>query len=164
MKQSLTAAVFLTIAAVLTACNGTNNGINSPPPGTGSNCGGPPSSNRLEVLYPIPNSKNAPKALGNIYVSTKGQLPPSNAFNFLLVQTSGAQTFTGPFTGISESQIPTPHATPSYSNPIYYQSVISGPYGSGYFIGPGQAVSLFWNDGGTGCTPHFLVSSFQTAK
>lgn len=163
MKQSLTALVFLTIAAVLTACNGANS-INTPPPGTGSNCGGPPSSNHLEVLFPIPNSRSAPKALGNIYVSTKGQLPPSNAFNFLLVQANGAQTFTGPFTGINESQIPTPHAKPSYSNPIYYASSISGPYGSGYIIGPDQAVSLFWNDGGTGCNPHFLVSSFQTHK
>ncbi|MFZ1017375.1 MAG: hypothetical protein WAN39_05805 [Candidatus Cybelea sp.] len=163
MKQPLTGLVFLTIAAVLTACNGANS-INTPPPGTGSNCGGPPSSNHLEVLYPIPNSRNAPAGLGNIYVSTKGQLPPSNAFNFLLTQANGGQTFTGPFTGISESQIPTPHATPSYSKPIYYATPIGGPYGSGYFIGPDQAVSLFWNDGGTGCTPHFLVSSFQTKK
>ena len=163
MKQSLTALGFLTIAAVLTACNNANS-INTPPPGTGSNCGGPPSSNHLEVLYPIPNSRSAPPGLGNIYVSTKGQLPPSNSFNFLLAQANGGQTFTGPFAGISESQIPTPHATPSYSNPIYYATSIGGPYGSGYSIGPDQAVSLFWNDGGTGCTPHFLVSSFQTHK
>ncbi|HEY1881737.1 MAG TPA: hypothetical protein VGG51_01690 [Candidatus Cybelea sp.] len=163
MKQSLTAAVVLTIAAVLTACNG-GNSINTPPPGTGSNCGGPPTSSHLEVLYPIPNSKNAPKALGNIYVSTKGQLPPSNSFNFLLAQANGGQTFTGPFTGISESKIPPQHAKPSYPNPVYYASVIAGPYGSTYIIGPSQAVSLFWNDGGTGCTPHFLVSSFRTGK
>lgn len=164
MKKALTAPVFLVaLAAVLTACNG-NSVNNSPPPGTGTNCGGPPSSNKLEVLFPKPNSKNAPQALGNVYVATQGQLPPNNSFNFLLVQSNGAQTFTGNFAGISKSQIPTPHANPSYSNPIYYATPIAGPYGSGWTIGPDQAVSLFWNDGGTGCTPHFLVSSFQTSK
>jgi hypothetical protein len=157
MRKSMGALVAVFAAgAVLAACNSASN--NSQPPGTGSNCGGPPSSNQLEVLYPIPNSRRAPPALGNIYVSTSGQLPPNNQFNFELVQANGSSTFTGTFTGISESQIPTPHATPSYSNPVYYASSLP----PSYVIGPNQAVSLLWNDGGTGCTPHFLVASFKT--
>jgi hypothetical protein len=103
-----------------------------------------------------------PPGLGNIYISTKGQLPSSNQFNFFLSQSNGSSTFTGLFAGISESQIPTPHAKPSYSNPIYYASAIAGPYGSSYIIGPSQSVSLFWNDGGRNCAPHFLVTSFRT--
>jgi len=157
----------LSVAAVLAACNGANNGgFPGPGPTSGptGNCGGPPSSNKLEVLFPIPNSRNAPKALGNIYVSTKGQLPPSNLFDFLLSQSNGSSTFTGPFVGISKSQIPQPHASPSYPNAVYYQSAIAGPSGSGYIIGPNQFVSLFWNDGGRNCNPHFLVSSFRTSK
>lgn len=161
MKKSLRPlAVLISTAALLTACNGANNV--SAPPGTGTNCGGPPNS--LEVLYPIPGSRNAPPALGNVYVSTKGQLPPSNSFNFFLSQSNGGQTFTGPFSGISLSQIPTPHAKPSYPHAIYYASSISGPSGTGYIIGPRQAVTLFWNDAGTGCTPHFKVSSFSTKR
>jgi hypothetical protein len=96
--------------------------------------------------------------LGNVYVSTKGQLPPSNNFNFFLVQSNGNSTFTGAFAGVSASQIPTPHASPSYANPVYYASSLP----PSYIIGPSQAVSLYWNDGGTGCTPHTLVSSFRT--
>jgi hypothetical protein len=142
-------------AILLSACNGNNNGITTPP-GSGSFCGGPP--NQLEVLWPIPNSKNAPSGLGNIYVSTKGTLPPSNSFNFFLVPSNGLSTFTSTFFGVSQSQIPTPHATPSYSNPIYYASSLP----PSYIIGPAQAVSLFWNNGGTGCTPHTLVSQFRT--
>jgi hypothetical protein len=158
MKKSTSALFALfTVASLLAACNGGNNAVNNPP-GTGSNCGGPPAANQLEVLYPIPGSKKAPPGLGNIYVSTKGQLPPSNGFNFFLVQSNGGSTFTSPFFGISKSQIPTPHATPSYSNPVYYASSLPGSY----FIGPSQAVSLFWNDSGTGCTPHVVVSSFHT--
>ena len=100
--------------------------------------------------------------LGNIYVSTKGALPPSNQFNFFLSQSNGSSTFTGLFGTINPSQIPGPHATPSYPNPTYYASVIAGLYGSSYIIGPDQAVALFWNDGGRNCIPHFQVASFKT--
>jgi hypothetical protein len=144
----------LTAAIVLSACNGGNG--SGPAPAPTGNCGGPP--NQLEVLFPIPNSTGAPDALGNIYVSTKGALPPSNGFNFFLVQSNGGSTFTGNFAQIGQGQIPNPHASPSYSNPVYYQSSLP----PSYIIGPAQSVSLFWNNGGTNCNPHFLVSSFTT--
>lgn len=164
MKQSIGALLLFFSAAMLAACNGSNGFSPGPGPTSGpsGNCGGPPSANKLEVVYPIPGSRRAPSALGNIYVSTQGQLPPNNQFNFLLSQSNGSSTFTGTFTGISESQVPTPHAKPPYSNPIWYASAIAGPYGSSYIIGPNQAVSLFWNDGGRNCTPHFLVANFHT--
>jgi hypothetical protein len=158
MKISNGALTAILATAVLAGCNGANNG-GSLPPGTGTNCGGPPSVNQLEVVFPAPGSKKAPQTLGNIYVATKGQLPPSNQFNFYLVQSNGASTYTSTFFGISESKIPPPHKTPTYSNPVYYASSLP----PSYTIGPDQAVSLIWNDGGTGCNPHVLVSSFRTA-
>lgn len=159
MKKAISALCALFAAGTLAACNG-GAGNTAPPAGTGSNCSGPP--NQLEVLYPIPGSKNVSPGLNNIYVATKGQLPPSNSYNFFLTQSNGSSTFTGLFSGISKSQIPTPHANPTYSNAIYYASAIAGPYGSGYTIGPSQSVSLLWNIAGSGCNPHFLVSSFRT--
>ncbi|MBV8532136.1 MAG: hypothetical protein JO104_12545 [Candidatus Eremiobacteraeota bacterium] len=114
------------------------------------------------MLYPIPNSHGAPANLGNVYVSTKGTLPPSNSYDFFLSQSNGASTYTSLFAPINASQIPTPHAKPTYANPVYYASAIAGPYGSGYTIGPAQAVDLFWNILGSGCTAHTLVSSFHT--
>ena len=161
-----TGALFALLAAtsMLAACNGTNNGFPGPGPtqAPSGNCGGPPASNQLEVVYPIPGTKKAPGALANIYIATKGGLPPSNQFNFFLTQSNGNSTFTGPFATVNESQIPSPHAKPKYPNPTYYASAIVGPYGSGYTIGPGQAVDLLWNDGGRNCNPHFLVASFKT--
>jgi hypothetical protein len=164
MKKPIGALFALAAAAgMLTACNGNVYGPGpSPTSGPTGNCGGPPSSNQLEVLYPIPGTRKAPAALANIYVSTKGTLPPSNQFDFFLSQSNGSSTYTGLFATISASQIPSPHATPSYASPTYYASAIAGPYGSSYIIGPDQAVSLFWNDSGRNCTPHFLVSSFRT--
>jgi hypothetical protein len=153
-------------AALLAACNSANNGFPGPGPTSGpsGNCGGPPSSSQLEVLFPIPNSKNAPPGIANIYVSTKGQLPPSNQFDFLLAESNGGSTFTGPFTDINKSQLPPGSNKPTYPNAVYYLSAIAGPYGSSFTIGPNVAVSLFWNDGGRNCVPHFLVASFRTKK
>ena len=151
--------VLVTGAGILAACNGYGS-TPSAPPGTGTNCSGPP--NQLEVVYPIPGTRKAPPGLANIYVATKGALPPSNSYDFFLSQSNGATTFTGLFAPVNASQIPTPFATPSYSNPTYYASALAGPYGSSYVIGPDQAVSLFWNILGTGCSPHTLVSSFKT--
>jgi hypothetical protein len=163
MKKSIGALLVLfTTASLLAGCNG-NNGISPGPGPTGApsgNCGGPPNS--LEVIYPIPGTRSAPSSLANIYVATKGQLPPSNEFDFFLSQSNGNSTFTGPFTGITKSQIPTPFKTPSFPNPVYYASAIAGPYGSTYIIGPRQAVSLLWNNGGVNCIPHFVVANFRT--
>ena len=160
-----TGALFALLAAtsVLAACNGTNNGLPGPGPTSGptGNCGGPPSNNQLQVVRPIPGGKASP-ALSNIYIATKGGLPPSNQFDFFLSQSNGSSTYTGPFAQVNASQIPKPHATPKYANPTYYVSAIAGPYGSTYIIGPHQAVSLLWNDGGRNCLPHFLVASFKT--
>lgn len=142
-------------AGMLAGCN---NGSVSAPPGQGTNCGGPPSTNELEVLYPKPGTRSAPAILSNIYVSTKGQLPPSNQFNLYLVQTNGLSTYTSTFFGVSKSQLPAGSGSPTYSNPVYYATSLP----PSYTIGPGQTVNLYWNDGGTGCSPHVLVSTFRT--
>jgi hypothetical protein len=154
MKNSIGAILAIIAGAgLLAACNSGNN--ITAPPGTGTNCGGPPSSNQLEVLYPAPGKKASP-LLQNIFISTKGALPPNNQFNFFLVA-GNTSFFTSLFQGTSASQIPKPHAKPTYSNPTYY--VTSLPSIS---LGTGQTVNIYWNDGGTGCTPHFLVSTFRT--
>jgi hypothetical protein len=164
MKTSIGALFVLATAGMLAACNGNNNGLPGPGPtqAPSGNCGGPPSANQLEVVYPIPGTRKAPDGLPNIYVATKGGLPPSNQFDFFLVQSNGLSTYTGVFAQINVSQVPTPRAKPKYPNPTYYASAIAGPYGSQWIIGPSQAVSLFWNDGGRNCTPHSLIASFRT--
>lgn len=166
MNKSIGAlSVLLTAATMLAGCNGNvNNPTPTPTSAPSGTCGGPPSSNQLEVLYPIPNTKKAKPDLLNIYVSTKGTLPPSNSFDFFLQLSTGASTYTGLFTPVSAGSIPTPHAKPSYSNPTYYASAIAGPYGSSFPIGPDVSAALLWNDGGRNCIPHFVVSAFQTAK
>jgi hypothetical protein len=154
MKHSIGALLtFITAASLLTACGpGTLTG----PPGTGNSCGPPPVE--LNVLYPIPNARRAPRDLRTVYISTNGHLPNANAYNFNLVQSNGSSTATGPFFGVSKSQIPRPHARPPYVNAIYYGTSIP----SGYRIGRNQMVSLRWNLPRSGCTPRHVVSTFRT--
>ena len=152
-------ALFIVFASacMLAACNGGNGSV-SVPAGTGTNCGGPPNSNQVEVLYPAPGATNAPPGLGTIFISTKGQLPPGNQYNLFISQSNGAFTATSVFFGTSLSKIPKPHATPSYSSPTYYASSLP----PSYIIGPAQSVSVLWNIA-DGCTPRTDISSFTTS-
>ena len=165
MNKSI-GALFVVFAAATTLA-GCNGNTYSPGPGPTSGpsgtCGGPPSSNQLEVLYPIPGTRKAPPNLLNIYVSTKGALPPSNSYDFFLELSTGATTYTGLFAPVNYGAIPTPHAKPTYANPTYYQTAIAGPYGSSFPIGPDVSVTALWNDGGRNCIPHYQVFSFKTA-
>jgi hypothetical protein len=159
MKNSIGPLVALAVAgSLLAACNG-GNAYNNVPAGTGNNCGGPPGANQVEVLYPKPGWKKAPPGLGTIYISTKGQLPAGSQYNLFLSQSNGGFSATSIFFGTSKSKLPTPHAEPSYPNPVYYATSLP----PSYIIGPAQSVSVLWNIA-NGCTPRFQVSSFTTSS
>jgi hypothetical protein len=156
MNKSIVALIIFSTAAVLAACNG--NSVFNNPPGSGTNCGGPPSANQVQVLYPIPGATNAPPGLGTLYISSKGQLP-SNQFNLGLALSNGGLLGTSPFFGTSASKIPKPHATPTYSNPTYYATSL----GPSVVIGPNQSVSVLWSQTNA-CTPRTQISSFSTGS
>jgi hypothetical protein len=166
MKRSI-GVLFGTLAAaaVLAACNNNNNGgINPPTPGP--NCGPGPAS--LEQLYPKPNARGVSPNVAGVVIAVSSPLPSGNMFDFQVVQSNGSVSYTsntnggpvyGPGSGfysISASQIPNPHATPTYPNPVYYATSFTIP------IGPLQTVNLYWNDAGTQCTPNVVVGSFST--
>ena len=165
MKQSI--GIFfgaLAVAASLSACN---NGSSSSGPTSGPACPNPPYN--LEVLYPRPGAGAVNPAVGGVVVAFSNPLPVGNQYDLQAVQSNGSVQLTvnnqgqpvasagSGFYGISASQIPNPHATPSYPNAIYYATNFSTP------IGPIQTVALMWNDAGTGCTPVDTVATFTTA-
>ena len=156
MKKSFgIIATFLAAAIALAACNGSNN--NGNPPGTGTNCGGPP--NNLEVLYPRPNAQRAPDGLTQIFVATNGAINGGN-YNFALNafpnQFPYGANATSPFGSTTSGSIPSPHATPSYPNASYYVTQLQLP------PGPRNTVQLYWNNLGSACTPNIIVSTFTT--
>ena len=166
MKRSI--GVFLgtvAAAATLAACNNGNNNSNIPP-GTGTNCGSPPY--QMEVLYPKPNARKVAPNIGGVVVAFNHPLPNNNQYNLWVNQSNGSSQFTsnnnggpiyGPgsgFTSINASQIPAPHANPTYPNASYYATNFSN------IIGPATAVNLYWNDAGLNYSPNIIVSSFST--
>ena len=140
-------------AALVAGCNSGNN--NNTPLGFGTNCGPPP--NGFQILYPRNNAPRVPPGQANaIYVAANPPLVVGNSYNFFVSQSNGNQQFTSTFATFN-GQIPAPHNSPAPGSTIYVANIVVSP------IGPSQTVNLLWNDGGTGCTPNAIVSSYTTA-
>jgi hypothetical protein len=154
MKKSIPFAFISLLAAGLMA--GCNNNSNSGNNGFGTNCGAPP--NGFQILYPRNNAPRVPPGISGVYVAANPALPVGNAFNFVAQQSGGGSQFTSSFAVYNgpSSSIPNPHNTPAPGSTIYITTL---PYP----IGPLQTVQLLWNDGGTGCTPNAIVSTFTTS-
>jgi hypothetical protein len=143
---------FIAAAAAMTLLTGCNNNSSNNNNGFGQNCGGP--VNGLQVIHPINGSSHVNPAIQAVYVAANATLPVGNQYNFFLVQSSGAQQYTSTFAHYT-GPIPKPYTSPPPGSTIY-QTVIPQP------VGPLQSVNLYWNNGGTGCTPNVIVSSFTT--
>ncbi|MEO6834346.1 MAG: hypothetical protein ABI231_00330 [Candidatus Tumulicola sp.] len=154
MKKSVGIIFAAVLAAGLMAgCNANSSNNNN---GLGSNCGGPPAG--FQVLYPRPGAGAIGPNVGGVYVAANPALPIGNSYNFLAVQSSGGGQGlnTSPFATYS-GPIPNPHNSPAPGSTVY-TTAFQAP------IGPLQTVNLYWNDGGTGCTPNVIVSSFSTTQ
>lgn len=153
MKKSLGLLFAGAVAIALAAgCNsGSNNGNN----GFGTNCGAPPKG--FQILYPQNNAPHVPPNNANaIYVAANPPLVAGNSYNFFVVQSNNNQQFSGNFATYT-GPIPKPHNSPSAGSKVYV-SYFRAP------IGPLQSVNLYWNNGGTGCTPNVIVSSYTTGQ
>jgi hypothetical protein len=144
----------LAAAAAVLLLAGCNNSTSTNNNGFGQNCGGP--VNNLQVLKPIDGSSRVNPATTSIYVATNPSLPVGNQYNFLLVQSNGFQQYSSTFAKFTGT-IPKPYTRPAAGSTIY-ETIVPQP------IGPLQSVNLYWNNGGTGCTPNVIVSSFTTSS
>jgi hypothetical protein len=151
MTKPFTYAIVAAAAAMtlLTGCN-SNSGTNNN--GFGQNCGGP--VNGIQLIHPVNGSTHANPAVSAVYVAATSTLPVGNQYNFFVVQSSGAQQYTSTFAHYT-GPIPKPYTSPPPGSTIY-QTIIPQP------PGPLQSVNLYWNNGGTGCTPNTIVGSFTT--
>jgi predicted small secreted protein len=152
MKKSIGFLFTAMLAAgLLAGCNSNNS---TTPPGVGTNCGNPPAG--FQVLYPRPNAGAIGPNVGGVYVAANPALPVGNSYDFFVVQTNGFTQHTSPFATYN-GPIPTPHKSPPPGSTVYVTQFL-------YPIGPLQGVNLYWNDGGTACTPNVIVSSFSTTQ
>jgi hypothetical protein len=106
---------FFVLALTLAACN-SNNSTNNP--STFPNCNAPGS---FAPIYPINGSTNVPDSIQFVYVASSVTL----GSQFMNVIGVGGALFPGnSFSQVPLSQVPTPHAKPGFSNPIYYVTAI----------------------------------------
>ncbi len=153
-NRSLLGLIF--VGAVLAACGPSFNGHGGPPPGAGTDC--TPPANAV-LVYPAPNATNVPATISAIYVALPSPLPNPGFYD---VELTGPPTYGSvleeAFVSVSASAVPTPNATPTYSNAQYYESSLSST------LTTGSAFNVYWNQFNactTGTSASFL-GSFTT--
>lgn len=143
-------AVLMAGAFALAGCSGGGGGY--APSGPGSCL----FSGVTQLVYPIPGSTSVPDAFGQVVFAT------SQLFSYsydVLINTdpnpnhaaSGTAAF---FQRIDPSQVPSPSATPTISNPYYESASFSGSF-------PHATYYLFFNDSAVPCTA-VSAGSFTT--
>ena len=153
LRTVLGTALFAICALAVAACGGGGSTYNAPTPGP--TCA--PGEN-VQIVYPIPGATGVPDATAQIVVAVASPLPGWNIwFQSSSTYSPYAGYYSGAFSTIGPSQVPTPAATPQIANPVYQ----SASLGNGSF-GSGVNVYLWLNNGNSNCTPLGPLGSFTT--
>ncbi|HTX58529.1 MAG TPA: hypothetical protein VMH02_02545 [Verrucomicrobiae bacterium] len=152
MKSSLVRpAAAIVAAALLAACNGGNTTSTYPTPGP--NCVLP---STFTMMYPENNS-TAPANTTEVYIASQNSTLANGSYQTVWVPPDTNTALQGGyFTKVPLSAVPTPRATPGFSNPVYYESSI-GP------LSTGSTYQIYFNNvnSSTNCTPT-LIDTFTT--
>lgn len=154
MKRVFLAAAALA-AVALAACN---NGYSTPfaGPTPGPTCA-PPAGMQYALVYPAPSSTAIPDNISQVIVGSSAAFPSTWDVTVVTVNTAYPGGLGGAFQPASPP-FPTPNATPSFSNPVYQSSSLSG---LGVF-GSQEVVNVYLNDLGANCSPLGPIGSFTT--
>lgn len=149
----LLGALVVAAAAALAACNG-NDGYTYVAPTPGPTCS---PGVAVQMIYPIPGATGVPDNPQQFVFAVASPLPNNwNAYlNTSNSYQGGAYTIAGMET-IAASQVPSPSATPSFSNPSYQSITLSAGFTSG------QTIYVWLNNQATSCRPLGPLGSFTT--
>ncbi len=137
--RSLTVA--FAAAAALAACNGTNYSNVYVGPTPGPPCVLP---STFTAIYP-PNNSTVPASVTAVYVASQQSNLATGNLGTAVQPPNGLPAYQGgAFAKVTASQIPSPHATPGFSNPIYYASSIGG-------LVAGATYQIGFNNTSSGC-------------
>jgi hypothetical protein len=106
-------------ACALAACGG---GVSNSTPAV-TQCA-LPAGTAVALAYPVPGASAVPDAPGQIVIATSTAL--QNTWHVVLNQSNGTSTGEGVVETIVASAVPTPFATPSFANPTYQASLLTG--------------------------------------
>ncbi len=137
------------LALSLAACGAFKNSVPTPP--NPSTCV-LPAGVQTQVLYPIPGATGVPDAPQQIVFAISTPLP--NWGVATLIGNTGSYGLA--FQTITAGQVPMPSATPSFANPIYVSSALTGSFPAATSVG------VYLNNGASDCLPLTTGASFTT--
>lgn len=125
------------LGLTLSACNGGSNNNNIFNPGKCT----PPAT--TVMVYPIPGATGVPDETQTIYVASQSGQLANGSYGTAIAPPNGGSTYNGGnFVKVAAGAVPSPAASPGFSNPVYYASSIGGlSAGSTYAIGFNQNVN-----------------------
>ncbi len=128
-------------AAALAGCNGYfyNSGYRPPPPP--GQCIVPTG---IALAYPEPSATAVPTSATAGYIAVPSAISSPAADNLIYV-TTNVQLYGGSLKQVSYGAIPTPNRTPSYSNPVYYESTFNAT------LSGATKYSVYWNNATSNC-------------
>lgn len=137
------------LAITLSACGALKNSVPTPsnPPACVLSSGV-----QTQLLYPIPGATGVPDAPQQIVFAISSPLPTWGAAT--LIGSTGAYGLS--FQTINAGQVPAPSATPSFANPIYVSSALTGSFPAATSIG------VYLNNLASNCIPVTTGASFTT--
>jgi hypothetical protein len=125
---------------------------------------------QYSLIYPVPSSTGNPTSLSEVVVATTGTLPGAWTsgsgwdveLNYTATGAYPGHALGNEFATISPSAIPTPNATPSFSNPSYWQSSFSYAANANTPLPPGTTITATLNNLNSSCYPGVTIGTFST--
>jgi hypothetical protein len=150
-RRSRFGVLFAVVAATagMAACNSSSNSALTP-------CV-PPTGVTTVLVYPAPGSTGIPDNFGQVVLGSSGTGLPSSFQAVVFDTTGGMSGFTFNLVTPAASPLPTPAATPAFSNPLYQSSSSTDLYP----WPQGHTLSVYLNDqSNQSCTPQTSLGSF----
>ena len=149
LRNLFVASALATCAIAFAACGGSPTTSATPGPTCAPNT-------TVQLIYPIPGATGVPDAPQQI-VFAVGTALSSNWDAYIAPNSNGNNGgYTNTLQTITASQIPSPHATPSFANPVYQSVTLSAslapPTGTTWYV--------WLNNLAGNCTPLGPLGSF----
>ena len=141
----LGAFALLGVGAVLASCGPT--GTTNPPACVA------PAGVQVAMIYPAPGATGIPDAFNQVVLATQGTLPATFDVTFVASSFSGIAYFGAVLP--AASPLPSPAATPPFSNPTYLTST-----NGGYTFVSGATLTAQLNDLNSNCVPGTVLGTF----
>lgn len=152
LRNLIFGSAFAILAMAIAACGGGGTTIQAPTPGPTCSPG-----ETVQMIYPIPGATGVPDNPQQFVFAVALPLPDTwNAYiNNTNSLNGSAETVAGMET-IPASNVPSPSATPTISNPYYQSITLTGGFTSGV------TVYVWLNNESSNCTPLGPLGSFTT--